>query len=143
MLIRVRWQKKHVFGSEGTVAGMGCQTLAFVGWHFPFFLFSNLQSCYCCVVFSACVQRSSVAVVRDYGLHHYQPARNFMRGRTLKYSLKPLLLLHFVGSWCSVLCPCKTLSVFGLSVIIFLLFCLSASDCVLHFLFFFRGRKIF
>jgi len=41
MLIRVRWQKKHVFGSEdlpaeasaqaGTVAGMGCQTLAFVG----------------------------------------------------------------------------------------------------------------
>jgi hypothetical protein len=21
------------------VAGMGCQTLAFVGWHFPFFLF--------------------------------------------------------------------------------------------------------
>jgi hypothetical protein len=39
MLIRVRWQKKHVFGSEGTVAGMGCQTLAFVGWRFPFFFF--------------------------------------------------------------------------------------------------------
>jgi hypothetical protein len=60
MLIRVRWQKKHVFGSEGTVAGMDCQTLAFVGWHFAFFLFSNLQSRYCCVVFSACVQRQSV-----------------------------------------------------------------------------------
>jgi hypothetical protein len=60
MLIRVRWQKKHVFGSEGTVAGMDCQTLAFVGWHFAFFLFSNLQSRYCYVVFSACVQRQSV-----------------------------------------------------------------------------------
>lgn len=42
------------------------------------------------------IQRSSVAVVREYGLHHYQPTRNFMRGRTLKYPLKPLLLLHFV-----------------------------------------------
>jgi hypothetical protein len=29
-----------VFGSEGMVAGMGCQNLAFVGWHFPFFLFN-------------------------------------------------------------------------------------------------------
>ena len=56
MLIRVRWQKKHVFGSEGPVAGMGCQTLAFVSWHFPFFSFSNLQSFYCCVVLLACVQ---------------------------------------------------------------------------------------
>ena len=55
---RVRWQKKHVFGGEGTVARMGCQTLAFVGWHFSFLLISNLQSCYCCVTFSACVQRS-------------------------------------------------------------------------------------
>lgn len=32
-------QKKHGFGSEGMVAGMGCQTLAFVGWLFPFFYY--------------------------------------------------------------------------------------------------------
>ncbi len=30
------------------------------------------------------------------------PTRNLMRGRTLKYPLKPLLLLHFVVHWCSV-----------------------------------------
>ena len=49
-------KKKHVFGIEVTVARKGCQTHAFVGWLFPFFSFSNLQSCYYCVVFSACVQ---------------------------------------------------------------------------------------
>jgi len=30
------WVEKHVFGSEGMVEGKGCQTLAFVCWHFPF-----------------------------------------------------------------------------------------------------------
>jgi hypothetical protein len=50
------------------------------------------------LVFYTCCQRSSVAVVRDYGLHHYQSTRKLMRGRTLKHPLKPLLLLHFVGN---------------------------------------------
>ena len=39
MLIRVRWQKKHVFGSEGTVAGKGSHTVAFVRGLFPCFHF--------------------------------------------------------------------------------------------------------
>jgi hypothetical protein len=52
MLIRVRGQKKHVFGSEGMVAGMGCQTLAFVGWHFPFFsLFKSTIMLLLCLFF--------------------------------------------------------------------------------------------
>jgi len=41
----VRGQKKQVFGSEGMVAGIGCQTLAFVGWHFPFFYSTMLSLC--------------------------------------------------------------------------------------------------
>jgi|GEM_PF-4787370 len=49
---------------------------------------------------------SSVAVVRDYGLHHYQPTRNFMRGITFEYPLKPLLLLHFVRQRFSIYFQC-------------------------------------
>jgi hypothetical protein len=36
---RVGRQKKHVCGCEGTVAGKGSHTLAFVGWVFLFSLF--------------------------------------------------------------------------------------------------------
>jgi hypothetical protein len=36
----VRWQKKHVCGCEGMVAGKGSHTLAFVGWLFHFLLLS-------------------------------------------------------------------------------------------------------
>ncbi|HTO16432.1 MAG TPA: hypothetical protein VLZ83_11715, partial [Edaphocola sp.] len=91
MLIRVRWQKKHVFGSEGMVAGMGCQTLAFVGWHFPFFLFSNLQSCYCCVVFSACVQRLAIWQEAECGLRYYPPLQNLMRATDLQTPTSPAI----------------------------------------------------
>jgi uncharacterized membrane protein YgcG len=67
------------------------------------FTFSVFLSVIFCrvVVFYACTQRSSVAVVRDYGLHHYQYTLNFMRSKRLEYPMKPLLLLHFVG--CSYL----------------------------------------
>src|SRR5690606_7041014 len=51
-------------------------------------------------------------------------------------ALHPPLRQTAVGSWCSVVCPCKPLLVLGLSVIICLLFCLSVSGCVLRFLFF-------
>jgi hypothetical protein len=43
----VRWQKKHVFGSEAKLAGMGCQTLAFVGWHISFFFQSVIMLLLC------------------------------------------------------------------------------------------------
>ena len=48
------------------------------------------------MIFPICTKCSSVAVVKDYGLHHYQQTLNLMRGRTLEYPLKPLLLVHFV-----------------------------------------------
>jgi len=47
-------QKKHVFDSEGMVAGMGWKTLAFVCWHFPYFFSVFLQQkfhCHSVVVF--------------------------------------------------------------------------------------------
>ena len=76
--------KKHVFGSEGTAVGMGCQTLAFVGWHFLFFLFSNLQSCYCCVVFLACVQRLRLKAGGHFGALHCQSAIKFISCNTVQ-----------------------------------------------------------
>jgi hypothetical protein len=40
IVVRVRRQKKQVYGSEAMIAGMGCRTVAFVRWLFPFsFLF--------------------------------------------------------------------------------------------------------
>lgn len=48
-----------------------------------------------------------------------------------------------VGSWCSVVRPCKPLSVLGFSVIVCLFFCLSVSGCALRFLFFLKSREIF
>ena len=38
-----------------------------------------------------------------------------------------------VGGWCSVVRPCKPLSVLGLSVIVCLLFCLFVSGCAWRF----------
>jgi len=43
----VREQKKHVFGCEGTVAGKGSQTLAFVSWAFYYFFVFLQQICHC------------------------------------------------------------------------------------------------
>jgi asparagine N-glycosylation enzyme membrane subunit Stt3 len=39
----VGWQKKHVCGCEGMVAGKGSHTLAFVGWIFLVFFFVFMQ----------------------------------------------------------------------------------------------------
>ena len=52
-------KKKHAFGSEGTVAGMGCQTLDFVGWVSPK-SFYNFPIISFMVLSLTCIQRQFV-----------------------------------------------------------------------------------
>jgi hypothetical protein len=44
-------KEKQVCSSEGTVAGMGCYTLAFVRWLVSFFFLSFFVRYQCAVVF--------------------------------------------------------------------------------------------
>ncbi|MBN2165221.1 MAG: hypothetical protein JW717_02990, partial [Marinilabiliaceae bacterium] len=75
--------------AEGMVVGWGCQTLAFVRWHFPYFFSVFLQQKYLChmvaVFFCRLVGNGRrYEIVGDCGLLSCPVTLNSMRGRTLE-----------------------------------------------------------
>ncbi|KAF0128055.1 MAG: hypothetical protein FD155_3444 [Bacteroidetes bacterium] len=65
--------EKHVFGSEGTIAGMGCQNLAFVRWGVCFLSFQS-----CCGLssengFSSLVPNDCIYAIWRLFRKHLQP----------------------------------------------------------------------
>jgi len=54
------WQEKQVCWSEGTLAGMGWNTLVFVRWDFPFIFLSNCSKFHCRWFFPRLVGNGSV-----------------------------------------------------------------------------------
>ena len=90
-------QKKHVFGSEGTVAGMGWQTYALrVG----VLICSIYQSYQIYIMFhksEACVQRLVYENVGDFAALTYQFTQRLKRATTLYITtVSPIFYIHCV-----------------------------------------------
>jgi len=79
--------KKHVFGREGKVAGIGSHTLAYVRWHFPIFFYVFMQQKFHChsavsrkVIFlsvNALIEIDSRFIFREDKFQHQEHSFDF------------------------------------------------------------------
>jgi len=84
-----------------------------------------------------------VCKVADYKRVRVRLPQSFLEALTFDLPHHRYCHIHAVGSWCSVVCPCKPLSVLGLSVIVRLPFLsVSVGLCVAFFIFL-QGWKFF
>ena len=115
--ISERRKETALLQAEASACALGLANVLFVGRVF-------LQS--------ACIQRLSVAAVRDCGRLACPPPQKFERGGMLHLPLKPLLLLRFVTNWPSFLSSEIPFCLSTISIIPFL----SVGLCVGKVLFF-------
>lgn len=84
----MRWQKKHVFGSEAKLAGKGCQTYAlWVDYPFSFFVCreTKISPFYCCRFWSRSLVPNvlPLCVRAGFGAQNCQPAPKLNRSTNL------------------------------------------------------------